>query len=254
MQLQKQSSCLAKYASNPTEFKLATAKDGLRIEDAPIELIIDVVGKWGFYLGTKKLAPEDIILLSKFLKEEFGLITIEEADLAIKLNIKGGLGDFVEFYGNLSPMYMSLVLSQFLIYRKEQLEAVWNRKFKAEVKTPPKPSPEEEMKTFISIYESEYSDWVEGGQVKDYFSIVYNHLKKTRRITPTEQDLVEAQEYANKKVTQDKYRGMEKIVHDSFHKDNELSLKLYAENYLVELYFQEHSVDFLINSLKPEEF
>lgn len=132
MQSRKQKvNSLTKYAKNDDERQIVQALDDVKIKEITREdadRLIEVVGKWGFYMGSSaRLTSDDILLLCKFLKDNYNFLTINEINLAISLNLKGALGRN-EYYGNLSPLYMSQVLNAFIEYRKENLQPIFDRK------------------------------------------------------------------------------------------------------------------------------
>ena len=74
MQSRKQKvNSLTKYAKNEDEQQIVLALDDVKIKEITREdadRLIEVVGKWGFYMGSSsRLSSDDILLLCKFLKD-----------------------------------------------------------------------------------------------------------------------------------------------------------------------------------------
>jgi len=130
---------LNKYVHTNEEKELVKACEDVRIKDIKkedAERLIEVVGKWGFYMGASaRQSSEDILLICKFLRDNYEMLTINEINLAINLNLRGSLGNN-EFFGHLSPLYISQVLNAYNDYKQEVVKPLIQRKERDKVLLP----------------------------------------------------------------------------------------------------------------------
>ena len=201
------------------------------------ETLIEIVGKWGFYLGiSNKMNSDDILLICRFIKDTYGNLTIAELNLAMTLNMKGKLGK-IDFFGQLSPIYISNLLNAYMDYKRENLKDLFGR---AETKQPksdvPKMSKEEEHKMVVDAILYEYGKYKDGKQVDDFFSIIYDFLKKTNRLNPSEEVVKNAEIHAKNCVERDKNKSSSTfadILKKAYVQNEETARDNYIKNYIL---------------------
>lgn len=261
MQSRKQKvNSLTKYAKNDDERQIVQALDDVKIKEITREdadRLIEVVGKWGFYMGSSaRLTSDDILLLCKFLKDNYNFLTINEINLAISLNLKGALGRN-EYYGNLSPLYMSQVLNAFIEYRKENLQPIFDRKERDEIKAPPQLNRDELLKMTKDAILLEYSKFKKGEVVDDLFSIVYTYLSKNNRLNTSEEGKKKAFAFAQKMIASDNYkeaRNLGDLIRNAVKKDDGLRFDKYYETGIVMDFFSTiDNIDDFVNSININE-
>ena len=222
------------------------------------ETLIEIIGKWGFYLGiSNKMNSEDILLICRFIKDTFGNLTLAELNLAMSLNMKGKLGK-IDFFGQLSPIYISNLLNAYMEYKKENLRDLYGR---AETKPPkadvPKMSKEEEHKMILDAISYEYEKFKSGKQVDDFFSIIYDFLEKTNRLKITEEIIKNAENHAKNCVERDRNKSASTfgdILKRAYVRDEESALSGYKKNYILTKLFSEiNDINTLLQSIKVDE-
>lgn len=261
MQSRKQKvNSLIKYVKNEDEKQIVQALDDVKIKEITREdadRLIEVVGKWGFYMGSSaRLSSDDILLLCKFLKDNYNFLTINEINLAISLNLKGALGK-IEYYGNLSPLYMSQVLNAFLEYRKENLQPLLERKDRDDVKPTPQLNKGELVKMTQDALRLEYSKFIKGEVVDDLFSIVYTYLDKNNKLNPSDDSKRKAFAFAQKMLSNENTRQAKNIgdlIRNAVQKDDTIRFEKYFQNgILMDFFSKIESVDDLVNSVNINE-
>jgi hypothetical protein len=188
-QLAKQSpNSLIEYVKTNEEKDIVRACEDVRVSEitkADAERLIEVVGKWGFYMGTSnRLSSEDILVICKFIRETYGQLRINEINLAINLNLKGSLGNH-EYFGHLSPLYISGVLNSYIDYKSEMLKPLLQRREKESYTAPPPLTQSEQYEMICTALRSQYNNFQKGKDIVDAFSIIYDFLEKSGRITIT---------------------------------------------------------------------
>ncbi len=157
----------------------------IKKEDA--ERLIEVVGKWGFYMGASaRQSSEDILLICKFLRDNYEMLTINEINLAINLNLRGSLGNN-EFFGHLSPLYISQVLNAYNDYKQEVVKPLIQRKERDSYTPTPELTKEENYKMICDAIRYEYAKFKANKGVNDMFSIIYDFMKKSGRLSTNEE-------------------------------------------------------------------
>ena len=261
MQSRKQKvNSLIKYVKNEDEKQIVQALDDVKIKEITREdadRLIEVVGKWGFYMGSSaRLSSDDILLLCKFLKDNYNFLTINEINLAISLNLKGALGK-IEYYGNLSPLYMSQVLNSFLEYRKENLQPLLERKDRDDVKPTPQLNKGELVKMTQDALRLEYSKFIKGEVVDDLFSIVYTYLDKNNKLNLSDDSKRKAFAFAQKMLSNENTRQAKNIgdlIRNAVQKDDTIRFEKYFQNgILMDFFSKIESVDDLVNGVNINE-
>jgi len=252
---------LSKYVRNETERELVEASNDVKIRDLTkddAERLIEVVGKWGFYMGTtNRLSSEDIIALCKFLKDSYDFLTIKELLLILNLNIKGTIGN-IDFFGTLSPRYMSQVINAYLEYKRDNLKEVLDRRYADEVTPAPKITAEENHRILCDIIREEYAKYKKSGVVDDLFSIVYNYVYAHGYIDTTDKELeLKAKEYAETqriKVSVKNANSLGDLLRSAYNKDADKATQRFMQNYMViNLFSSINDIDAFISGLEMED-
>ena len=238
--------------------------------------LIDVISKWRYYTGcTKDVTAQDFVVIAMFIGKNWDNLTLDEINLIIDLSMVGKLNVDANTYGNFSPMYVSRIIQAYLDYKKELLLEILQRRDEHEQKElaehSTKPIPEESMENMIYIIKAEYERYNQHSVVSDPFNIVFNFLKRTKRLVIDKELTNQALEYANRMaktalieqtlsengqireisavMSDDEYRLNDKQKEN---KDN--LVKRYARNYCVEKYFSIKNIDEIIESITLKEF
>jgi hypothetical protein len=247
---------LQAYIQSNEELAIVECVEGSRqiakIENK--EEIINTVVKWRMYIGIPKTdVTEELLMVSSFIAENYGFLTLAEIELAIKLSVLRKIeGDF---YGYFSPMYVAKVLDSYLHYRKMTMADAIRRKEKADMEEKERanrPSPENQAENTRKIFREYYSAWKETGEIRDVFSICYNFLRKHKMLEVSQSMITEAQEYGKKKVMEAKQKkALTDRIDSNYYEAEE---KSWARTYCVQKYFETVDIDVLANNIKPELF
>lgn len=242
------------------ERQIVLALDDVKIKEITREeadRLIEVVGKWGFYMGSSaRLSSDDILMLCKFLKDNYNFLTINEINLAISLNLKGALGK-IEYYGNLSPLFMSQVLNVYLEHRKENLQPIMERKERDEIKPTVELNKEELLKMTKDAFRLEYAKFKKDKVVDDLFSIVYKFLSANKRINPSQESKVRAFAYSQRVLANHKSqeaKNLGDLIRNAVQKDDSLKFeKEYQNGLLIDFFSTIDNIDEYVNGININE-
>lgn len=249
---------LLDYITSDEEHAIVKAVEGSKqiskVENAKEELI-DVVVKWRMYIGIPKSdVAEELVLVAAFIFENYGFLTVQEIELAIKLSVLRKLRD-VEFHGYFSPMYVAKVLDSYLYYRKMTMADSIRRREKAieeEREKANKPSPEEQAEGYKELFRNFYNEYKTKGVIRDVFNLCYNFLRKHNMMQVPKERIEEAQAYGKMKVEEVKDKARREGGKIDF--DLDLEEKRWARNYCVQKYFDTVDINVLCNNIKPQHF
>lgn len=258
-QLAKQNqNSLINYAKNREEMELSKAIGDVRLRNitkGDAERLIEVVGKWGFYMGaSNRLTSDDILLLCKFLRENYNHLTINEISLAINLNLKRVFGD-IEYFGSLSPVYMSEVLNSYEDYKRDVMRPVVARRERENTPQSPTLTKKEEYNMICDALKNEYSKFKQGAPINDTFSILYNFLAKSGRIQESLEKLEEAKAYAIRAVEKNAKKEAKTIgdlINKSYMKEGELE-KYRQLFFIVDLFSTINDINSYIEGINISE-
>ena len=267
MSLSTRQKSILDWTTNDSEYAVIEAGyNKLRIKDydkPQMGSLIDCIARWRYYVGAGgSVSAEDLLILSSFLKANYGGLTVDDIDLAVKLSITDKLGIDAKCY-TFSPQYCATVLNAYNDYKTELVREVLQRRDAEEMKIAEnqKPSPAQERETMIQILLTEYKTFTDTGMVDDSFSIIYNHLKKTGRLKFKKYEVDEAKAYGKRmagesahKFTQNLRDYMEALDGTKKSTQKEYLENKFARNFCVQKYFNTIKIDELVESLKLSEF
>lgn len=252
---------MTEFIRSKEEAELVECMSGVKLSQISrqeAETLIEMVGKWGFYLGiSQKMNSDDILLICKFIKDTYPNLTLSELNKAMNLYLKGEFGK-IDFFGQLSPLFISTLLNAYTSYKKDSLRDLYAR---SEFKTPDMPTPKmtqkEEHQMIVDAILYEYEKYKNGRNVDDFFSIIYDFLEKTNRIQPTETSLKDAEAHAKNCIERDKYKSastLGDLIKRSVSQDADSSREKYKKNYLLEdLFSKIKDINQYVEAIKVEE-
>jgi len=253
---------LLEFTENKEQRDIVIAvKEGTLMSELPVEKVVDSMAQWRLMLGLHKdgANPQELAIAATFVHAQFGHITIEELNLACLNFILGRYDKKIEFYGVLSPLFVSQVINGYLYYRKMSLAQPARNKEKYEEQllleqSSSKPPREEECKTTKKIIQDFYNDWKANGEFVDVLSVAYNFLRPRKEVFGFHLDsgrIKKAEEWAAKKYLQDRDKD---LLLDKL-QVAELRKKRYARTWCVMDYFSRvENVDEILNKITPELF
>jgi hypothetical protein len=204
------------------------------------------------YIGIPKAdVSEELAINAAFILENYGFLTLQELELAIKLSITGRLKD-CEFHGYFSPMYAAKVIQAYLFYRKitlaEPIRKMEKSKLEEEYQKK-KPSPEEEAELTKEIFRSCYAQWKKTGEITDVFNVCYKHLRKFKLMKVTQQLIDDAKEYGLKKAFEVKKNHKLGIDFNAMMEQDR-----WARNYCVQKYFENVDIEDVCKNITASLF
>jgi hypothetical protein len=114
-------------------------------------------------------------------------------------------------------------------------------------------TPEEKMESMVELIRYFYDKYKSQGIVNDYFNTLYNYLRRTNRLVIGKQIIDDALKYGKEEAIKHK-----KEYFDDALKKEKVNIegveKRYARNYCVQRYFDEISIEEIVNLIKPEHF
>lgn len=228
--------------------------------DEILNQLIDTVAKWQFYVGIKNPSSQELLLIVQFIQKQYSQLSCQEISLAVDLGLEGKL-DVTDLkpYGVFSPLYVSGILNAYIDYKMPIVREVVERyeRINPPNTDTPKMTVEEQAKFMRDIILSEYRKFKENGTVNDYLSIIYDFLKKTKRLIITEElkekAITEGERMYAEYISKERAVGnfVDKFwnIQDKKSKTNKMS----REYCLIE-YFKNVDIEALVNSIKDNEF
>ena len=248
---------LLNFIETPEEYAIAiSVQQSVAVKDLKEATpLVKLVGKWRAYVGLpKEDVTQELAIVVQYIRESWGMLTLQEIELAINLSISRKIDD-CEFYGFFSPMYVGKVLGSYMYYRKITMADAIRRKEKfeqTEAEKNNKPTPEQEAQVTQELVLGFYKEYKKKGQISDPFNLTYTFLRKHKWLKVSEQDIKESMGWAENKYELQK--GQKDVLVGAITDDKDLEIKRHARNYLVAKYFGNVDIDVVINNIKPELF
>lgn len=213
--------------------------------------LIDVIGKWRFYLGIKEEpSKQEMIINTNFVRENFGALRIGDIHEAINLSVAGKLDCDNEAYNNFSPLYIGRILNAYNEYRNQIIGQVKRQISIQESKKASELSQDEKNKLWKTAFLSAWNIVKSGGFFEDYGHSWYDYLKKNKLVTNSKELTEKALEYAKKRILEEKPNA--KSLRDFV---NEVYTPRVDENEMKNRYARFFVVNFWLQSIeKGEEY
>lgn len=202
--------------------------------------LIDLVGKWRYYIGVKEdLSKEEIFINVTFIRENFGELNLVDINEAIRLSLKGDLDTDVEHYQNFTPIYISKILLAYKKYRSDLVVTVRQKITQRHNQLLSRVSNDERVdiakKNLQSMYENRNEK-----SFYDYGSVVYDFIRKNKLIKLTKELVDDAMAFGEKKCTENIRQSYYKDVvqntsdkHKTAREKRESTIRSLARNYVV---------------------
>lgn len=260
MQVQSQTQkCLSEFTKEPNEKEVAIAvSNGTIISNMEMSSLLEYIAKTRMLLGMPKdyNNKEELVIATQFVHNNYGRLTTKEYELAFNLFIMQKYDTDVQFYGMLSPLFISQVLNEYLNYKKSKIaDAIIGRdkailEEEEKSKEPTKEQKAENQKVIIKEF---WDDWKQKGEFNDYTSLSYKFFDKNKDLFKFNFDakkVIDAQDWANKKMIEDRSKGGLFRYND---KDEILQKKKYCRIWCVMDYFSRfENVDEILNLITPD--
>ena len=203
-QLTKQSKSIGLIKSNfsDNKIKIYEAYRGLKkIRDFKsnddLKPLIDLVGKWRYYIGIKEeLSQEELFMNLNFIRENFSELNLVDINQAIDLSIKGDLDVEVEHYQSFTPLYISRILKSYKEYRNKVIFAIREKVNKIE-SIPKELTLNEKVDITKTSLKSMYSNR-EDKRFYDYGGVTYDFIKRNNLLVFSKALVEEAMNFGKK--------------------------------------------------------
>lgn len=223
--------------------------------------IVDVVGLWMANLGViNSISDAEIGIVANFIRDNYSFLTIQEIKLAMNLSMTDKLNCDSELYNkSFSAKYVGKILNAYIEYRNNELtdfriRVEAERQKRADVP----PSPKEKMDIAINFLKDCYKSFSEDNANTDGFHIVYEFLKKTKRLRGGKEKVDAALKYgekASKEFMNTQYKdGMGNIVKGYNQVDKDHLKTRFAKSYIVADFFKNNKFEDFIASITIKEF
>lgn len=211
--------------------------------------LIDVIGKWRFYLGIKEEpSKQEMIINTNFVRENFGALRIGDIHEAINLSVAGKLDCDNEAYNNFSPLYIGRILNAYNEYRNQIIGQVKRQISIQESKKASELSQDEKNQLWKTSFLSAWNIVKSGGFFEDYGHSWYDYIKKNKLVTNSKELTENALEYAKKRILEEKPNA--KSLRDFV---NEVYTPRVDENEMKNRYARFFVVNFWLQSIEKGE-
>jgi len=237
--------------------KLVLSQYGVKISQLENpNALIELLGKWRYYVGIKQdPTPEEFIIISKFIKNNFSDLTLEEIDLAIELSVMGKLNMDNIAYNQFSVLYVTNILNSYKEYRHINMLKILDVREKELIRERElnRYTPEYKMQNMKQLFIDQYAEFKEKGVIFDYFNSCYNFLKKNNYLIIDKQMRDDAVQYGKNAVVQDKDSKIGLYLIKTYTKDE--MEKVHMRNYCVQKFFETIiDINDFLNTFKIEFF
>jgi|GEM_PF-5046760 len=236
--------------------ELSFEKQVGQLKGSETNSIIDLVGFWAATLGvTKDITSVDLKMVSTFIFNQFGNLTLSEIKYGIQLSVAHKLNCDPQLYGRgLSVAYVGNILSAYIEHKRSELKDLMYRlqnQNKEKIVTP-----EEKMNIAKETLVMLYREWEQTKLINDPLSTIYNMLRRVKLLVPTKEEIDDA--IAHGKEATIEYLKNQKpnyAVKSQIIKEDEGILnKRFARNYIVQKYFENNALNLILEKLIIEHF
>lgn len=255
--LAKQNNMVGSWIKTEEENKLVLSQYGSKIAELENpNALMELLGKWRYYVGIKQdPTPEEFIIISKFIRSNFGDLTLDEIDLAIELSVMGKLNIDNVAYNQFSVLYVVNILNSYKEYRHINMLKILDVREKELIKEREanRYTPEYKLNNMKQLFIDQYAEFKEKGAIFDYFNSCYNYLKKNNYLIIDKQTKEEAVEYGKRTIKKEKDSKIGLYLIKTYTKEE--MEKVYMRNYCVQKFFNTITdINEFVKTFKLEHF
>lgn len=258
MQLTRQN-LIGNWIKNKEEYEVVLAHTNKLLMECSVEEqknLVDLLGEWRYYLGINKdFDSKELVIIGKFIVNNFGDFSINEIKLAMEMSINFKLDVENNPYNQFSVFYVASILNAYKDYRAKIMNKVIHE-YNKEVRRKEKEAmatPENLAIQMRELIKSEYEQFKNDGEVYDTFSAIFNYLRKQKRLDLSKEmgdkALQNAREKASREISKNNlytlYRNKE---------SRESLIKRYARCYCVMVYFQNNKLEDILKLINEKDF
>lgn len=244
------------WAKTNIERKVAFSFSEKKIGDYnnnDMKSITRLLGEWWILSGVNQDAnAKDLIIIGKFIHNNYPQLTYTDIFMSMTLSIKGELELSYEPFVRLSGQYISKCVNAYLIIKAKIVNdavAKTDEYYKRqELERPAQPTtPQQRMESFASILETSYNMAHESSIVLDFESRIYTWLRSTKQIKMSQPDVDEALKKGKERYA--------KVYGNKHNKQPDDSIiKKFGREHAVVKYFLETPITVIMDYLKIEYF
>lgn len=220
--------------------------------------LLEYISKTRMLLGVPKdyNNKEELVIATQFVHNNYGGLTTKEYELAFNLFIMQKYDTDIQFYGMLSPLFISQVLNAYVNYKKPKLADAIMRRDKAKLEEDAKskePTKEQKAENQKIIIKGLWNEWKQKGEFTDLLSLSYEFFannKELFKFTFDKKTSYKATEWANHKLIQDRANGgFLKFTEKDENKQKERYCKVWC---VMDFFSRFENVDEILNLITPE--
>jgi len=208
------------YCATDTERELVAAI----FADVPIkrtedprtvkQAIVEALGKWGYMTGSPVVSDRELVLMARFVFDNYAQFNVQELDYAITLCITGRLDCDPHTYGLMSPAYVARVLNAYAEYKERMSRDLAIKKYnedmrkQIEAEAAREETPQDKLDRLVYFIRECKANIDKNARIVDFGNYVYNYLKKKKLMRLTDTDIRQAKLYAAQRIQSDKQEGL----------------------------------------------
>jgi len=241
------------YNAKQTEKKL---KDITNSDKAQLLEINKTISQWGYALGITVVA-EDLVILNKFIRENFEYLNIFDLKVVVKLVSTDSdlLETDAEHYGKLTMIYVSKVLKAYESYKSTVCFNVKEKYQKLQEPKVTKISDEERVANFKKLLQYGKSEVENNKEFTDTGEVIYNFIRYNKLVKIDKELIDKAMQFGEMKfknqIFDSKIGDRKKMINDVTYTSTkrEDMIKRYARQYVAEYWLKNYDVEELIKNL-----
>ena len=250
---------IGNWIKNKEEYEVVNAHmDKLLMEctkDEQLKLV-DLLGEWRYYLGiNKEVDAKELLIIGKFIVNNFGDFSINEIKLAMEMSINFKLDVENNPYNQFSVFYVATILNTYKDYRAKIMNKVvyeYNKEVRRKEKEA-MATPENLAKQMRELIRSEYDQYLKDGEVYDTFSAMFNYLRKQKRLDLSKEMGNEALAYGKNKASNEiSKNNLYTLYRNKESRDN--LINRYARCYCVMKYFDNNKIEDILKQINENDF
>lgn len=218
------------------------------------QAIVEALGRWWYMTGSQPLGDRDLILMARFVYDNYSQLNVDELDYAMNLCLTGKLECDPSTYGYMSPAYVARVLNAYMEYKEQQSRDLALKKMNEETRrqmeadSVREETPEIKLERLLYFIRECKANIDKKARIVDFGNFVFNYLKRKKLVKLTQEEIRQAKLYAAQRINEDKQEGL--MAYITSHEAEE---KRYAREWVLRKFFQEVDAEDLCNELTIDD-
>ncbi len=240
----------------------------VRMQNVDDEKIMDIVGNFRRLVGATSVkneaqVKESITLETVFLKNNYPYLSAVDVHTAMDLFVNGKLDMAIPDYVNFSPLFIGQVMNSYLRYKNKvikELEMAAEKPLLLLME-----NPANKLQGIKDCIIECHAHMKEEFKERFYNNIVYDFLRKTKRLKLDVDQVSDSKKYAEKKYAEARKEliGKKKPEFVSFNQaldmnpakvmDKKNAIRAYAIEYVLIRFFKENNIDQVVASVTGDD-